>query len=109
MAFSRDMVMQMHVNVNWEWIQQKRQKATQATAQCKNCGRRKHKYAVGDKVLIVIKPDAREAKLNNLTEGPYQVLQVYQNGTLKIQRGSYVEIFNIQYLKLYFKKTEQAV
>ena len=39
MAFSRDMIMQMRVNVNWQQIQQRHEKVSRATAEKKNYGR----------------------------------------------------------------------
>ena len=55
------------------------------------------------------KPNNHEAKMSNPTEGPYQVLQVNNNGTLKIQRGAYAEVLNIYHLKPYFETVEQEM
>ena len=42
-----------------------------------------------------------KAKLNERTEGPYQVLKVFDNGTVKIRRDTYDEIINIRIIKQY--------
>ena len=47
-----------------------------------------------------------KAKLNERTEGPYQVLNVFDNGTVKIRRDTYDEIINIRRIKPYNERVQ---
>ncbi len=61
-------------------------------------------YTVGEKVLLVLDADERrdKPKLDRSTKGPFTVTKVYDNGTVEINRGRYLEIINIRRLKPYF-------
>ena len=59
-------------------------------------------YKIGDKALIRLTEIQR--KLNKKAEGPYEILQIFTNGTVKIQRGACQERINIRRLQPY---TEQ--
>ena len=78
------MIMQMWVNVDWQCIHQKKQIQMQATLNHENHGQLEHKFAVGDKVLIIAQPGGWEAKMGKPTEGPYNVLKVKNNDTLTL-------------------------
>ena len=56
-------------------------------------------YKVEDKVLITLDNREIESKLQNSTEGPFEIKQVYNNGTVKIIRGTYDEIIKIHRIK----------
>ncbi len=55
-----------------------------------------HAYSVGDKVLLFTK---RKTKLDSPTEGPYSIMNEYDNGTIKIRRNTYDEIINMRRVK----------
>ena len=65
-----------------------------------------HTYQVGDLVLIVEKgyERARTGKLSSPTEGPYQILAVYDNGNVRIRRGNYDEDISIRRLCPYYNR-----
>ena len=54
LAFNRDMLMRTKVVVDWELIKQRQIKATQQANKQENNSRIKHKYKVGDNVLIIL-------------------------------------------------------
>ena len=54
---------------------------------------------MGDIVLIVLNGTDVMRKLHQPTEGPYRILHVYENGTVKIQQGGYNEILSIRRLR----------
>ena len=62
---------------------------------------------MGEKVLIINR-SKNAAKLNCPTEGPYEILKVYANGTVKIKRGAYDEIISIRRLQPYKEKNVSA-
>jgi hypothetical protein len=63
---------------------------------------------VNDLVLILKKPyemdKAAKISLPTYNEGPYRILEVFNNGTVKILQGIYTDIINIRCLIPYFKK-----
>eukprot|EP00957_Ditylum_brightwellii_P000448 34710-Ditylum_brightwellii.AAC.1 len=71
--------------------------------------RLEYEYRVGEYVLIVKSASERrlQRKMNMPTEGPYKILKVFKNGTIKIQRG-YTEKINTRRVKPYKKATEEA-
>ena len=71
-----------------------------------NRKRLEHEYQIGDLVLIVDKPYERnkKAKLSTPTEGPYEIIQVHNNGTVRIRRGNYDEDISIRRLRPYFAR-----
>ena len=87
----------------------KEQRRVQALAnnKKKNKKRLKHKYKVGDKVLIVLKPyeRAKKPKISPPTEGPYKITKVYTNGNVRIARDGYEEDISIRRLRPYYSKT----
>jgi len=52
-----------------------------------------HKYKVGNKVLLA--KSGMIPKLEVARMGPYEVTQVYTNGTLQVQRGTILEGINL--------------
>ncbi len=56
-------------------------------------------YIIGDKVLIMY--DGIQRKLTPHQNGPYEIIQVFTNGTVKIQRGPIQERINIRQLMSY--------
>ena len=55
-----------------------------------------YEYSPGSYAYIVNKDLQRKLKAPN--EGPYEVLEVFTNGTVKLQRGPVAEIINIRRL-----------
>ena len=91
--------METKIKVDWLKINATKLKSAQANNQQENKKRINHVYNIGDKVLILLKNIERGAKLNQPTQGPFVITQIYNNGTVKIDRGNYEEIINIRRLK----------
>eukprot|EP00957_Ditylum_brightwellii_P085026 6465252-Ditylum_brightwellii.AAC.1 len=70
-----------------------------------NKKRNEHTYSFNDLVLILPTPGEMKAKLRRPTKGPYNIVEVYKNGTVKIQRRSYTKMINICQLKPYNERT----
>jgi len=99
LIFNRDMIMETKIKVDWLHLNATKLKTAQANNQLENKKRINHTYNVGNKVLILLKGIDRGAKLNQPTQGPFTITQVYNNGTVKIDRESYEEIISIRRLK----------
>lgn len=83
------MLFDLAFRTQWKDIKEKRQKAAISNNKKENQKRKPHTYAVGDKILL----DRGEIqrKLIPKREGPFQVVRVYDNGTLKIRKGIYTQ------------------
>ena len=99
LVFSKDMIMQSVVTADWEIIKRLKRQSSEDKNARENRGRVDHWYRPGDKILIIVKCDEITSKLASPTEGPYQVLKVYRNGTIKVRRGSYDEVIHIRRVK----------
>ncbi len=67
-----------------------------------------HICKVDNLILIVKKPYelAKAGKISSPTysEGPYRILKLYENGTVKIQRGSFTDILSIRRIMPYYTR-----
>ena len=99
LAFGHDMIMQTKVIVDWEFLKDKRRKSSRIANERENKSRIDKVYKKGDKVLIILNRMDRGAKLNSPTEGPYEIVKVYNNGTIKIKRNKYFETISITRVK----------
>ena len=106
LAFGMDMIYRHKIMVDWELLKRERVKQHVANNIKENRNRREHKYKKGDLVLIIMQPYERgkKPKISRFTEGPYKVLKVNNNGTLRIQRGSFEETLHIRRLRPYYKR-----
>ena len=101
LIYGRHMLHDLDYLANWERISSRKQQVIDAANVRENKKRVKHDYKVDDKVLI--HKDGILRKLESPTEGPYTILQVYTNGTIRIQRGAVRERMNIRRLSPYFE------
>ena len=61
-------------------------------------------YRVGQKILILHTDIQR--KLDSPTSGPYEITEVFSNGTVCIRRGNVLERLNIRRIKPYHERTD---
>ena len=104
-AFGMDMVFRQKIIVDWEKVKKPRQKQHIANNIKENRLRREHKYKEGDLALIIMKSHEinKKSKISKLAEGPYKVLKVFKNGTLRIMRGEFGETIHMRRLRPYYK------
>ena len=103
LAFGRDMIMQNRITADWERIKEKRMRAAVKSNARENSTRVAHTYEIGQLVLIVRNDKDVTRKLRQPTEGPYEILRVYRNGTVKIRRGNYDEILSIRRIRPFIR------
>jgi hypothetical protein len=101
--FGRDMLFDIPYVADWNVIGRRRQDQVESTNRRKNKFRVPHDYAIGDKILI--KKDGILRKAESKYEGPYTIIQVHCNGTVRIQRGSIAERLNIRRLTPYIERS----
>ena len=94
LVFGRDMLLNLKFVADWEAIRLRKQRDVDKNNSRENSLRIHHDYQVGDKVLISDNDIHR--KLNCPTKGPYSIVQVYTNGTVRVQNGAVTERINIR-------------
>ncbi len=93
-VFGRDMLFDLSFTTEYKEIKKRKQEASDANTHKENSKRVKHDYKVNDQVLL--DRGVLQRKLNPKRDGPYQVVRVYSNGTLKIRKGIYVQRVSIR-------------
>jgi hypothetical protein len=93
-VFRRDMLFDLSFTTEHYEIKKSKQEASDANTHKENSKRINHEYKVNDQVLL--DRDILQRKLIPKRDGPYQVVQVYSNGTLKIRKGIYVQRMSIR-------------
>ena len=94
LVFGRDMVFNIAHEANWKDIQDRKEKLIKYNNQKENAKRVKHEYHVGDKVLMQRTNSTR--KLERPYDGPYEITDVFTNGTVAVQKGIVNERVNIR-------------
>ena len=102
LAFQRDMFLPVKYVANWTNIQLQRQKGINYSNERENANRIKHEYKRGDRVLLTtpgILP-----KLKSPRTGPYEVVDIHDNGTVTIRRDYVQQRVNIRRILPYYTR-----
>ena len=97
LVFGRDAILNVQFEANWNFIRMRKQRIIQKNNQKENSKRTPHVYQIGDKVLY--RQDQRNKFGMNPWEGPYDILQVYDNGTVAFKRGAVIDKVNLRLIK----------
>ncbi|MGH7954692.1 MAG: hypothetical protein ACREOZ_01900, partial [Gloeomargaritales cyanobacterium] len=102
LVFGRDMVVPIPFNADWRLIQQRKQRIIEDSNRKEN-SKRTDEYLVGDQVLI--EHGRPGPKISRRTEGPFEVAEVFANGTVDVQRNAAVrERINIRRIRPYHRR-----
>lgn len=96
LVFGRDMIFNIQHTANWEFIRQRKQALIKKNNARENAKRIPHTYAVGDQVML---KKGTENKYEAPYSGPHTILQVFMNGTVRLQKGAVIETVNIRRLE----------
>ena len=96
LVFGRDMIFNMKHEADWEMIKQRKQKLINKNNERENSKRIPHTYRVGDKVLL---RRGTENKMEAPFSGPHEILQVNDNGTVRMKVNAVTDTFNISGIK----------
>ena len=94
LVFGQDMILPIKFQADWAAIQQRQLQETMRNNKTENERQIPHQYKVGDQVSKT-RPGI-QSKLSRKRDGPYEVIAVYNNGTIRIQRGAITERLNIR-------------
>jgi len=98
LVFGRDMILNVKHEANWEYIRERKQKIIAKNNKAENAKRIPHQYKVGDKVLL---KRGTENKYETPYKGPYTILKVNDNGTIRMQVNNVEDTYNIRRLTPY--------
>jgi hypothetical protein len=105
LVFGRDAIMNTKFEANWHLIKNNKQKLIQINNKKENNKRLYHEYKVNDRVLSESKPSL--AKFGQaIWDGPYEIVKVNDNGTVRLRKGIVTETINIRKIKPYKGTTE---
>jgi hypothetical protein len=103
LVFGRDMILPTKFKADWAAIALRKQDIINKSNARENKKRIFHEYKIGQKVLLE-KPGINP-KLEAPREGPYEVVHVSTNGTVRIQKGVVTQRVNIRRLTPYFDRS----
>ena len=103
LVFGRDMMMPIQFIADWNLITKRKQARIDDSNRRENKKRIAHKYNVNDEVLLE-KPGILW-KVSTPRDGPYTIIHVSDNGTVKIRKGPVSHRVNIRRITPYYRKT----
>ena len=98
LVFGRDMIFNTVHKANWEYIRKRKQNLIDKNNARENAKRTPYSYKVGDLVLL---KRGTENKYENPYEGPYPILQVNDNGTVRLKVKHVTDSYNVRRLTPY--------
>ena len=98
LVFQHDMIFNITHQADWEIIKQRKQAKINENNKRENAKRIPHQYQVGDKVLL---NRGTENKVEAPFSGPYEILAVNDNGTVRLRVGAIEDLYNIRRIKPY--------
>ena len=98
LVFGRDMMLNVQHKANWELIRKRKQQIIHKNNLQENSKRIPHTYQVGDQVWLA---KGNEYKYETPSSGPHTILEVNDNGTVRMQVKSVTDTYNIRRLAPY--------
>jgi hypothetical protein len=100
LVFGRDAILNTKFEANWNLIRTQKQKIIRKNNEKENSKRIPHEYKAQDKVLCVGKPTLSKFG-SSPWEGPYEIVKVNNNGTVRLKNSVVIETINIRQIKPY--------
>ena len=104
LVFGRDMIYPIEYVAEWDVLRKNKTKIIKKNNARENSRRIDFDYRVGQKILILHTDIQR--KLDSPTSEPYEITEVFSNGTVYIRRGHVLEHLNIRRIKPYHECTD---
>jgi transposase InsO family protein len=98
LVFGRDMILNIKHTANWDYIRQRKQNLIDKNNKRENSKRIEHQYKLGQLVLL---KRGTENKYEAPYTGPHTILQVNDNGTVRLKVKSVTDTYNIRRLLPY--------
>jgi hypothetical protein len=101
LVFGRYMIHDVRFQANWDRYKNSKQQIIERSNKRENLNRLKYKYKIGDRILL--RKPGLQRKLLAPKEGPFTILPVATNGTIKTQRGIVQDRVNIRRIEPFFE------
>ena len=102
LVFGRNMILNIRHTANWKLIKDRKQQIIKKNNLCENRTRIPHTCCLGEKVLL--HRDGQN-KYERPWDGPYKILQVNTNGTVRLRIGAVADTVNIRRIHPYKSDT----
>jgi hypothetical protein len=99
LVFGRDAILNTTFEANWQYIRERKQKIINENNKKENLKRIPHRYHVGDKALY--RNDSLDKFSTDAYDGPFEIVQVNDNGTVRLRMDKVTDTVNIRLLKPY--------
>ena len=86
-------------------IRQKKQQMINKNNLRENSKRIPYNYETGQKVLL---KTGTEYKWEKPQEGPYKILEVFENGTVRLQKGPVTDVVNIRRILPFYERSKSS-
>lgn len=103
LVFQRDMLLPIKFTADWARIREQKQKETDKNNKNENRSRIPHEYSEGD--LVLLTDSRKRSKLTAKRTGPYEIVRVNSNGTVRIRKGQVLDTVNIRRVTPYFERS----
>ena len=98
LVMGRDAILNVKHEANWEYIRQRKQRMIHLNNLRENRKRREYTYHVGQQVLV--KNDWTKSKYGeDPWKGPFEILKVNDNGTVRLRMGAVIDTVNLRQIK----------
>ena len=99
LVFGWDAILNTMFHADWALIKERKQKLIDKNNDKENKSRREHTYHIGD--LVLMKNDSNTKYGKDPYSGPYEIVRVNDDGTLRIQKGAMLDTVNIRNIHPY--------
>ena len=86
LVFNRDAIHNVGFEADWLYIKDRKKRIIKQNNKKENAKRIPHTYQIGDKVVVEQQPGRKHG--SDLYKGPYEVSQVFNNGTVRLKQPS---------------------
>ena len=94
LVFQRDAILPIDYQPDWSKIQNNKRKRIELNNERENKSRIPHEYKEGDMILITRNKRSKHGEREK--DGPYPIVNVNNNGTVRYDKGTYSDIINIR-------------
>ena len=100
LVFGRDAMLNVQHEANWTYIKERKDTISSKNNKIENKSCRKYEYNENDKVALKMPTNLKYG--TDTYTGPFKIVQVNNNGTVKIKKGCVTDTYNIRNIKPYF-------
>lgn len=94
LVFGRDAILNTQFEANWKLIKERKQQRIIRNNAQENKTRKQYDYRIGQ--LVMVKTEQSRKYGQNPYEGPYQIVHINNNGSVRIRKGPVHYTYNIR-------------